>query len=63
MSEIYAHLLLCTHFFWLKALSEAQVRKEFADEDAKVLKDGGSFPNETTASMFITMGLELEEAQ
>ncbi|KAH9476140.1 hypothetical protein JR316_0011711 [Psilocybe cubensis] len=44
-------------------LSEAQVKKDLAEKEAKFLAQGGSFQHATTSSMFISLGLELEEAQ
>ncbi|KAH9480163.1 hypothetical protein JR316_0006761 [Psilocybe cubensis] len=44
-------------------LSEAQVKKDLAEAEAAFLAEGGSFPHATTASMFISQGLDLEEAQ
>ncbi|KAH9484782.1 hypothetical protein JR316_0001684 [Psilocybe cubensis] len=43
-------------------LSEAQVKKQLAEKDAEYIAQGGAFPHATTASMFIALGLELEEA-
>ncbi|KAF9470235.1 hypothetical protein BDN70DRAFT_779518, partial [Pholiota conissans] len=43
--------------------SQALVKKELADEEAKYLSNGGTFPHATTASMFVYMGLDLEETQ
>uniref|UniRef100_A0A8H8CGI7 Uncharacterized protein n=1 Tax=Psilocybe cubensis TaxID=181762 RepID=A0A8H8CGI7_PSICU len=45
------------------ALSEAQVKKDLAEKEAEFLAQGGSFPHATTSSIFIALGLELEEAQ
>jgi len=44
-------------------LSEAQVRKELATEEQTLLAAGGVRLHATTASMFIVVGLELEEGQ
>ncbi|PPQ89812.1 hypothetical protein CVT25_007401 [Psilocybe cyanescens] len=44
------------------SLTEAQVKKELSDEEAEFLAAGGAFPHATTASKFISLGLELEEA-
>ncbi|KAF9470387.1 hypothetical protein BDN70DRAFT_909531 [Pholiota conissans] len=41
--------------------SEAQVKKELADEESKYLSNGGTYLHATTASMFVYMGLDLEE--
>ncbi|KAF9472822.1 hypothetical protein BDN70DRAFT_818093, partial [Pholiota conissans] len=43
--------------------SEAQVKKELAEEEAKYLSNGGTYLHATTASMFVYMGLDLEETQ
>ncbi|KAF9470843.1 hypothetical protein BDN70DRAFT_901798 [Pholiota conissans] len=43
--------------------SEAQAKKELADEEAKYLEGGGTFLHATTPSAFIGMGLDLEAAQ
>lgn len=45
------------------SLSEAQVQKELADEEETRLASGGAALHETSPSSFISMGLELEEAQ
>lgn len=44
-------------------MSEASVKKALAEEDAKFLKEGGRYPHATTAAQFVSIGLELEEAQ
>lgn len=44
-------------------MSEALVKKALAEEDSDFLKAGGTFPHKTTAAQFISIGLELEEAQ
>ncbi|PPR04026.1 hypothetical protein CVT26_001447 [Gymnopilus dilepis] len=44
-------------------LSEAQVRKELADEEERRIKEGGVSLHETAPAVFVQMGLELEEAQ
>ncbi|KAF8954794.1 hypothetical protein BDZ97DRAFT_1927721 [Flammula alnicola] len=44
-------------------MSEAKVKKDLAEEEAKYLANGGNFLHATTASMFIYMGLDLEEMQ
>ncbi|KAF8162353.1 hypothetical protein BJ912DRAFT_864825 [Pholiota molesta] len=44
-------------------VSEVQVRKDLAEEEAKFLESGGTFLHATTASAFIYMGLDLEETQ
>lgn len=45
------------------ALSEAQVRKELAEEEASRLQKGGMAMHSTSASAFLVMGLELEDNQ
>jgi hypothetical protein len=44
-------------------LSEAQVKKDLATEEEALLVAGGVRLHATTASMFIVIGLELEEGQ
>ena len=44
-------------------LSEAQVRKELAEEEEALLASGVVSLHATTASMFIVLGLEIEEGQ
>ncbi|KAF8156246.1 hypothetical protein BJ912DRAFT_1070627 [Pholiota molesta] len=44
-------------------VSEVQVRKDLAEEEAKFLESGGTFLHATMASAFIYMGLDLEETQ
>uniref|UniRef100_A0A8H7XN35 CxC2-like cysteine cluster KDZ transposase-associated domain-containing protein n=2 Tax=Psilocybe cubensis TaxID=181762 RepID=A0A8H7XN35_PSICU len=43
--------------------SEAEVKKALHDEEAEFLSKGGTLPHKTTPSVFIGMGLDLEEAQ
>ena len=45
------------------ALSEAQVRKELAEEEASRLQKGGMAMHSMSASAFLMMGLELEDNQ
>lgn len=45
------------------AISEALVKKALAEEDSVFLKSGGSFPHKTTAAQFVSIALDLEEAQ
>lgn len=47
----------------VEAISEALVKKALAEEDSVFLKSGGTFPHKTTAAQFVSIGLELEEAQ
>ncbi|PPQ94786.1 hypothetical protein CVT25_008394 [Psilocybe cyanescens] len=44
-------------------MTEAQVQKELAKSKAEYIAQGNTFPHATTTSMFIGLGLELEEAQ
>jgi hypothetical protein len=44
-------------------LTEAEVRKEFAEEEEQRTIDGIVSPHETTASAFIFIGIELEDEQ
>lgn len=44
-------------------LSEALAKKELAQEEEKRLKEGGASLHKTGPDAFITMGLEIEEAQ
>ncbi|PPQ88948.1 hypothetical protein CVT25_004299 [Psilocybe cyanescens] len=44
-------------------LTEAEVHKELAEREAEYIAQGNTFPHTTTASKFIALGLELEEAQ
>jgi len=52
------HLLI-----YVTALSEAEVRKELAKEEEGRLGNGGIALHEVSASAFIALGLELEDAQ
>lgn len=45
------------------AISEAQAKKEFSKLEEEFLKNGGVFENQTTVSKFVSIALELEEAQ
>ncbi|PPQ81057.1 hypothetical protein CVT25_014571 [Psilocybe cyanescens] len=45
------------------SLTEAQVCKELSEGKAAYIAQGHTFPHTTTASMFIALGLELEEVQ
>lgn len=45
------------------ALSEAQARKELAEEEQQCLRDGGVSLHNTTPLTFLVMGLDLEDAQ
>ena len=44
-------------------MSEAQVKKELAEEEQKRLSSGGIALHETSPAVFVQMGLDLEEAQ
>ncbi|PPQ86897.1 hypothetical protein CVT25_012538 [Psilocybe cyanescens] len=44
-------------------LTEEEVHKELAKREAEYIAQGNTFPHTTTASKFIALGLELEEAQ
>ncbi|KAF9471153.1 hypothetical protein BDN70DRAFT_783782, partial [Pholiota conissans] len=46
-----------------KSLTEAQVRKELAEEEESRLAGGGSSFHEVSASGFVVLGLELEQLQ
>ena len=46
-----------------KSMTEAQVRKELTDEHEERLARGEAAVHETSASGFLVLGLELEEAQ
>jgi len=45
------------------AISEAQVKKDLAADEETRLLSGGTSLHTTTASAFLVLGLELEEAQ
>jgi len=49
--------------FFVPAMTEAQVRKELAEEEGRRLQNGGISLNETTPVSFLVSGLELEELQ
>jgi hypothetical protein len=44
-------------------MTEAQAKKELAEEEARRLAAGGVSLHATSASSFIVMGLEIEETQ
>lgn len=44
-------------------LTEAEVRKELAEEEERRARAGIRSPHETTASAFIFLGIELEDGQ
>jgi hypothetical protein len=44
-------------------MTEAQAKKELAEEEEKLLAAGGSSLHATSPASFIVMGLEIEEAQ
>ncbi|KAF8895002.1 hypothetical protein CPB84DRAFT_1848339 [Gymnopilus junonius] len=44
-------------------MSEAQIKKELAEEEERRIAEGGVSLHETSAAGFIQMGLDLEEAQ
>jgi hypothetical protein len=55
---------LCSaNLYLLIALTEAQVKKDLAEEEEQRLQDGGISLHEITASSFVAGGLELEEFQ
>ena len=45
------------------AISEAQVKKELAEEEERRLAAGGISPHNTSAASFLALGLEIEETQ
>ena len=45
------------------AISEAQVKKELAEEEEKRLASGGVSLHNTSAASFIVLGLEIEDTQ
>jgi len=45
------------------ALTEAEVRKEFAEEDERRLSDGEVSQHATSASAFVLLGIELKDLQ
>jgi len=67
MSPLYVSLvcLPCIQLtdLYLLAMSEAQVRKELAEEEGQRLQNGGISLNETTPAAFLVSGLELEDMQ
>jgi len=44
-------------------MTEAQVRKELAEDEERRLQAGGISLNETTQAAFLISGLELEDMQ
>jgi hypothetical protein len=44
-------------------MTEAQVRKEFAEEEEAWLMVSGETQHVTSASAFVVLGLELEDSQ
>ena len=44
-------------------MTEAEVRKEFAEDDEQRIADGEELVHATSPSAFIFLGLELEEMQ
>lgn len=44
-------------------LSENDVKKRLAEAEADFVQKGGHYPHSTTASVFISTGLDIEEAQ
>ena len=44
-------------------MTEAQVRKEFAEDEEQHIMDGEELVHATSPSAFIFLGLELEEMQ
>ena len=44
-------------------MTEAQVKKELAEEEEEQLANGGSSLHATSAAEFVAMGLDLEHAQ
>ncbi|KAH9478965.1 hypothetical protein JR316_0009428 [Psilocybe cubensis] len=49
---------------WLGiGITEAHVKKLLADSEAAFLASGGTMPHRTTPSVFVSMGLDLEETQ
>ena len=45
------------------AISEAQVKKELAEEEERCLAAGGISPHNTSAASFLVLGLEIEDTQ
>lgn len=54
--------MVVSHAF-IEAMSEALVKKALAEEDSAFLKSGGTYPHKTTAAQFVSIALDLEEAQ
>lgn len=44
-------------------LTEAKVQKELAEEEGSRLAAGGTALHETSPSMFLVLGMDLEESQ
>ena len=44
-------------------MTEAQAKRELAEEEERRLAAGGTFLHATSASSFAIMGLEIEETQ
>jgi len=44
-------------------MTEAQAKKELAEEESRRLQNGGISLNETTPALFLISGLELEDMQ
>ena len=55
--------MFLTGFYVLVAVSEAQVKKELAEEEERRLAAGGISPHNTSAASFLALGLEIEETQ
>jgi hypothetical protein len=51
------------NLFLLIAMTEAEVRKEFAEEDEARLSEGEGSLHDTSASSFIFLGIEIEDFQ
>jgi hypothetical protein len=50
-------------FLFMLVMTESQARKELAEQEEQRLAAGGIALHSTSASAFVTMGLEIEEAQ
>lgn len=50
-------------FYLFAASTSIQVRQMMADEDARDMETGIHFPHKVSASIFVRMGLEIEEHQ
>ena len=59
-SVLIAELIL---MIYLPAMTEAQAKKELAEEEERQLVAGGESLHATSASLFIVLGLEIEETQ